>query len=70
MNKQTILMLITCLTHLQRKTAACSQMYTAMLKRSAELLSLQKQFKIFLFAWQNSQQINNLISSSKRSVRG
>lgn len=55
MNKQAILMLITCFTDLQMETAVWSQMLPAMLKISTELLSLQKQFKMFLFAKQNSQ---------------
>lgn len=38
-------------------TAVRSQMLPAMLKVSTELLSLQKQFKIFLFAKQNSKEI-------------
>lgn len=65
MGKQAILVLITCLTDLQMETAVWSQMLLAMLKINTELLSLQKQFKMFLFAKQNSQQINNLSPTSK-----
>ena len=65
MNKQAILMLITCLTDLQMETAVWSQMLPAMLKVSIELLSLQKQFQMFLVVKRNSQQLNNLSPTSK-----
>lgn len=65
MNKQAVLMVITCLTDPQMETAVWSQMLPATLKISTELLTLQKQFKMFLFAKQNSQQINNLSPTSK-----
>lgn len=65
MNKQAVLMVITCLTDPQMETAVWSQMLPATLKISTELLTSQKQFKMFLFAKQNSQQINNLSPTSK-----
>jgi len=40
-------------------------MLPAMLKVSIELLSLQKQFQMFLVVKRNSQQLNNLSPTSK-----
>lgn len=63
MNKQAILMLITCLSDLQMETAVWSQMLPAMLKYW--VAEFTETISNVLFAKQNNQQINNLWPSSK-----